>query len=331
MNCFTKTMLTLGIMTVCQNAVAFSPDCPAFPHYKPTNGPLALMNCDFHLQYQKHIDDMVKTFGAPFGRPVILDLGGTFVLKYNGQTEKVRVIPDSYHDMKTFGHALFSIYLVLSPESQGPLRDETKITLSGIKSHIEQSEAVLSTLELTPDEATLTRKLADAARQFLNQTLADNAYSPEKLRKFYDSTAATLDEVIMAAAKNELTLAEKTVDAWLNRMSPDEKSRLAIVVATVHQARARGLSLQYFEKKFGFHAGEGAQNENGFVVLESTFSEKEALEQLAKHYIDREAAGMILHDPERLQRDLLADATGRILNSKNITGDAAGYGSARSH
>eukprot|EP00122_Pirum_gemmata_P006039 Pgem_evm1s5519 len=70
------------------------------------------------------------------------------------------------------------------------------------------------------------------------------------------------------------------------------------------------------------HVGYGASIEDNLVVCESVFDEKETLECLAKHYIDRKAARVVLKNKYGLQTDVTAPAMHRAMrkskyNQKN--------------
>lgn len=304
MNMKMRTLILL-VIPLTGMTIAAAVECPAFSRFKPTDGPLALMNCDFHTLYQKQVNEIISSLGAAGGRPVILNLGGTLTFKYNGTTEKARLLPDAAHGVKTFAHAVFAIYLALNTVPSGPLPDETKTTLTQIRTHIQAALRILPTLQLTAEEAATVSALGDDALAFLNGTLSNNQYTPASADRFYKKVYPSIHSTLQTVSDREWHTLDTLVTRWLRKLSPAERKKLGVVVTTVHQARANEISVAYFKKTFGFQTGEGAEHENGMVVMESGFTEDAALSLLARHYLDRKAAAVLFGDPERLQQDVL--------------------------
>ena len=288
-------------------------NCPDYPYFKPSNGPLALVNCDFHHTYDKRVNEILKTFGTVAGHPVLLNLGGNLIFKHNGQIETMNAAPDRFHLIKAFSHAMFTTNLILQYVHEGPLPPATKEELTTLQSHLTQSVAEMDDLDLQQEEKTLMKKLATHNLDFIKQLLKSNYFTQEKIKRFFFDNRATLENAIKLDAKIQLSLLDQAANQWLDSLNNKERQKLGIVVATAHQARANEISLQYFAKKLGFQYGEGAQHENGFVVLEGKFDEESALKLLARHYLDQEASFIMFNNPERLQNDVLGPAAHEIL------------------
>lgn len=308
-----NTCLFLFCLAFLPFTIQAASNCSAFPHFRPSQGPLAVLNCDFHTQYEKRIDQIIKTFGAAGGRPIILNLGGTLLFKYNGKTETIDINPENYHYIKIFGHTVFSVYLALSKEVPGHLSNETRATLNELKNHLTQAALIIPSLKQSQDDKKLSRHLANLTESFIKKILNKNSYSKQDLNQYLEKARPSILQIINNAANIELHALDKTVNLWLAKLTQAERKKLTIVVATSHQARAEEISLQYFAKKFGYQYGEGALNEKKIIVLEDKFDEPSALKLLARHYLDRESAKSIFNNPERLQKDLLADSANEIL------------------
>lgn len=279
----------------------------------PTTDPIAAINCDFHEAYVSRIDAMMKTLGTTDAHPVILNLGGQLVFMHHGQSETVNAAPETFHSIKAFAHALFATDLLLQHIEDGLLPSETKDKLITLQSHIMQSVKAIDNLPLLPEEKMLIQNLTQHHLEYINQLITTNLFTQAELKHFFNAHRAELENVITLDAVIQLSILDKTINRWLDSLTPSEQEKLGVVVATVHQARAKELSLQYFMKKFHFKYGEGAQFERNFVVLEGRFDKESALKLLARHYLDREAAAMIFDDSERLQSDVLGPAASDIL------------------
>jgi hypothetical protein len=93
-------------------------------------------------------------------------------------------------------------------------------------------------------------------------------------------------------------------------LSEDERRSLEVVVAGDHQARARSLAMQYFQRRFG----EERRRETRIAYGERVATVAEALELVGTRRIDRAVAAAFYGDPTRLQQDVLGDAAARILD-----------------
>ena len=279
----------------------------------PATDPLTAINCDFHQAYMNRTDAMMQTLGATDGHPVILNLGGKLVFMHHGQSETVNAAPEAFHAIKTFAHALFATDLLLQHIEDGLLPTEAKDKLITLQSHIIQSVKEIDNLPLLPEEKMLIKNLTQQHLEYINQLITTNLFKQAELKHFFNTHRAELEKVIKLDAVLQLAILDKTINRWLDSLTPSEQEKLGVVVATVHQARAKELSLLYFMKKFHFKYGEGAQFERNFVVLEGRFDKESALKLLARHYLDREAAAMIFDDSERLQSDVLGPAASDIL------------------
>lgn len=293
--------------------------CPDFPQFNPKNGPLSEINCDFHHAYEARIAEILKTFGEPGGRPIILNLGGTLVLKYNGKSSSQEVTPVVYHKLKSFSHVIFSIFLILTQQTPGPLTIKTHQELKEILQHAELALQTIPDDDFSPEENNAVRKLIATSQQFLTVVLRKNTYSVPLLQTYYQLIRPTLFEMVALAGKAEIKSLDQAINPWLKEIKPEDRHKLGVVVAVSHQARAEEISLQYFAKKLKFPYGGDARNENGLVVLEGHFDQASALALLARHYLDRDAARVILGDEARLQRDILSGAAHNILKKKSST------------
>lgn len=285
---------------------------------------ISQMNNDFHQAYASRVEDILQKTGAPGGIPVILNLGGRFIFKHNGQSESMDVSSTRFHTIKAFSHAFFATDLILQHLNDGALPIDRKEKLAVLQQHLRKAVAEINQLDLSDKEKTLVSNLAEHNLSYIHHLLKNNQFSAQANQAFFSENNKELEKIIKAAAKIELTLMDQTVNRWLDTLTVDECAKLGVVVATAHQARADELSLQYFSRKFGYQYGQGAQHEKDFVVLEGKFDEASALQLLARHYLDREAATTIFDDPERLQSDVLGPAAHDIL-SHSATCSAEGF------
>lgn len=290
-------------------------NCPEFKEYKPRNGPLSRLNCDMHSIYETRVKALVRTFGSPEGRPVILNLGGTLRLKYHGKTEVVDITPSQYQDLKAFCHHALSVSLVLSQQKPGTLHKNTRQALQVLLTHLHAAMVIIPRLKLSPKEKISLNRLTSMTERYLQRTLKDKTWTAQGLMSYYEDLKKPLQALLQGAVLVEINTMDEAINHWLLQLSPTEKKQIGIVIATAHQARASEVSVQYFSKKFEKQVGVGAIHEKGLVVLEGRFDEKSALELLARHYLDIEIGQIVFKNPEIMQRDLLANSARKILKA----------------
>lgn len=149
----------------------------------------------------------------------------------------------------------------------------------------------------------------EACHRFLEPILRQNRAHAAELARFASAIGPVLVRLIDHATRYELAALHEAVEAALRELSPQAQRKLEVVVAGVHQARARSLGLQYFQKRFGEAPGE----ERRVAYAEAASSAEQARDLVGVRRLDRVLAEAFFEDATRLQRDLLGDAAARLL------------------
>ena len=116
----------------------------------------------------------------------------------------------------------------------------------------------------------------------------------------------------------------EAVFRWWNGLGDEERQSCAIAVATPHQPRVGRLSLLYLERLTGRKTGLGASLDDGLIVLEMDCDEHTALLSLGRHFLDQQIGQQFFGDRFRMQRDVMADAAGPILDELLLVQGAHG-------
>lgn len=296
--------LFLGLFFIgAGNTKEIAETCKNFPNLSPKNGALMHLNCDFHNLYAYRLKMLKSSLGEPNGRPVILNLDGRLILKYNGQTQVVNIIPAPYSQLKAFINGVFSISLILSTNKDGRIYKSNKENLVFILRNMEDASQYFTAF--TPDVFKDVNFIVLETKIFVGNILKNNSWSNEELKKYYSKIKSKLKNVVRYTAKVEISALDKAINTWLVGIPKADRANIAVVVAASHQARAREITVNYFAKKFNKLICAGALCEDGLVIMEDKFDENSALELLARHYLDKQVADVIFNDPKRLQYDLL--------------------------
>lgn len=283
--------------------------CPDFPSFEPKYGPLAELNCYFHHQYENRIKQITASFGAPGGRPVIINLDGlNMILKYNGKTEVVQIADATYQNLKVFCHASLSVLMILSQQSPGRIEKTTLNHLQQLQTNLDAATKVIPTLNLPVQAKQATQTLAKITNEYLQKLITTQRWSYADLTSYYQKVMGSINIMIGTAPAVELNNLDKVLNPWLAAMSEKERKQIGIVIGVVHQARAQEHIIAYLNKRFSKQVGgDGATNENGLVVAEGIFDEQSALALLARHYLDRDIGRIVFNQIDRMQKDLMAN------------------------
>ena len=110
--------------------------------------------------------------------------------------------------------------------------------------------------------------------------------------------------------------------AWLATMTPEERKRLRVAVASAHMSRVGALAMQYFSATMGepyegrYEEEEIKHSDFRLLFTESVFDPQEMLNVLGTHILDAEVGVYFFGDAQRMHRDVLADAAEHILRKK---------------
>jgi hypothetical protein len=223
----------------------------------------------------------------------------------------VDVLPPEYHPIKDVCHATILAALLFHDESSTKSRRATAI--------VSVLDAALAELH---DSTSATTRLIPAAhlprqRRLLRSTRAAVlAFSQGRLsaagqRKFFAEVRPDLDENIRAVSGAFLReLHRRMQDIRHEVPDADAWDSVLVIVGTSHQARAREIGVQYFERLLAEPVGEGARNERRLVISESVGKASDQYGLLATHLVDQESGALVFGDPLRLQWDVLANNAG---------------------
>src|SRR5262249_37192141 len=139
------------------------------------------------------------------------------------------------------------------------------------------------------------RRILDRSLTLLDRAIGDKHLEAAVVREFVRAQRADLLENVRDAAHEQVTIMHALVGAWTARMSAAERSRLKVVVGTMHMARPGSLAVQYLqawlgEPYAGRMADERVAMEERVIVAEGTVDEDRSLALLGTHLVDRLAA-----------------------------------------
>jgi hypothetical protein len=273
-------------------------------------GPLAALNTQF---LQAHARARARQCADLEANRLVLRYSfGLFEAHFRGQElTHSDILPAEYHPIKDVSHAVYLSALLFS-EPPGAERDRDVIqAISSLQSALNQVRDPTSRTA-TP----LPPRFHDRELRLLERSLnAVESFSvgrlePSGQKAYFESVRGDLKDNlrdIAIASLQRLHGAVELTRAKVAELDPTAWDSALVVVGVMHQARAREIGIQYFERLLDEHVAEGARNERRLVVAEHMTASSEQLGLLSAHLVDEGGAAAVFGDPLRLQWDALGD------------------------
>jgi hypothetical protein len=234
--------------------------------------------------------------------PVLIVVGDDLVLRMADKRSSARVIPQIYHTLKSFAHIPMALDVTLAAHGENSLDEETLRELRDYRGLFATAGEKLATAGLDGEERERQKAILAAATTFLDSILEKRRCTSAERIAF----ARQMNPLVMAnaaaAARAALDMLHRQVCQWKGEMTPDEWSRVTVLIIGRQLPRKDNLAVQYFARLFG-QSGEGKR----LIYAEGLAEEPRALDLLATYRVDTQIGIDFFNDPLRMQRDLLAD------------------------
>lgn len=293
-------ILVVSIVTLASSAAFSQVAAPAAKPAAPAaNDTLRSLNVASRAAYSRAKDAAQARRG-----PLILVEGDNLVLISGKLREEVKVMPEIYHSLKAIAHIPLALDVLLASRP-GDLRsaDGALDELQKYRAMIVEAEKSLGTHGFDPEQMERQKKIVGESLKLLDLIVKGPEPSQEERIAF----ARRMNPLVLAnvddSVREQLDACHRQVTAWKARMTPEDWSRLRVIVMGMALPRKNNTAMQYFERLLG-EPGEGGR----VVYSESVFDETKALDALAVRDVDTQIGIDFFNDPLRMHRDLLGDA-----------------------
>ena len=235
--------------------------------------------------------------------PIILHRNGQLFLIKNDTKVSVNIILPNYQTFKVFAHIPVAIYLMLSPQGDGRLDFERFLL---VRNYYKKLEYVRKNIhQITLNETDLERQkiILSRSMQFLKVVIESQKFSNKALFSFTQGMLPLISANIYGAAKSQLDAMHQHVTTWKSEMTPEHWKKLRVVTQGAVLARKEDLVKQYFKRMLQIKK-EGMR----LAYKELYFPPTPMLTLLATRSVDRGISIAIFNNPDRMFRDVLADA-----------------------
>ncbi len=249
--------------------------------------------------------------------PIIIATNEAVSLFRPGQSkETVGFVKPRFTGLKEVSHLALGTFVILTNHTDQVLSQAQIDRLQQFKVGIEKSSSMIKNSEaLKPEDFTRQEWLIKKTLAFLAKVIEEKRVSQLDLQQFSRSTSANLLENADEAAAFAIETIDSAMVKWHKAMTPEEWSKLHVIVMTSHMPRQRSLLIQYFSKILG------EKNEcEKIIVAEGLTTDDQAIDLLLTHILDRKLAVGFFNDPWRMHRDLLSDGAAKFLKRNELHG-----------
>lgn len=245
-------------------------------------------------------------------RLVLRFAGGVLEARWKGRAiggGRVDVLPPEFHPVKDVSHAVFLAALLFAERAgEAVIINEA---IAGVDAAAVAIEAARVPVELMPGLRRILERTREALAAYAAGRLDDDAQAA-----YFAAVRPDLQANLVAVAGavvRGLHAAVSRVRAEVAAADPEAWTTVVVIVGGVsHQARARDIGVQYFERLLAEPVAEGAQGERRLIVAEGVMDPAGQVGLAAAHAVDRVGGAVIFGEPGRLQRDALADDGGAL-------------------
>lgn len=277
-----------------------------------SNSSIAQANRSFHVDYDRLSAEEAATLGA--ARPLVVASASTAKLRFHGKESRWTLVGERYHMLKGLTHIPVGTVCFLLTLSQAALTRDEKAHLLDLKKSIASAKGEISAASVGAEMVPVEHRLLGATTELLDDALAHGRPDDERLHAFGKAIRADVDANLAVASGMLLANLDTAAHEMKALVGAEAWSRLVVVISTTHQARAREVTVQYFERLLGEHLAEGALGEQRLVVLEGAMSKATAEAIMSAHLIDQRLGFLLFDDPQFIQSDVLGKSAGAHLD-----------------
>ncbi len=224
--------------------------------------------------------------------------------------------PEIYHTLKTFDHIALAIDVTLAAYGDGtPIPEDVLHDLREYRALLPAARERIPAFGLDAEQRERQKTIVDACAEFLDSVLDQRKCTAAKRIHFTRRMTTLVMANAAAAARAALDALHHQVMAWKADLSPEEWSRLTVLVIGRQLPRKDNLAVQYFARLLGesrFLLGQPGEGKR-IIYAEGLAEEPRALDLLATYLVDTQVGIDFFNDPSRMTRDLLSDGAREYL------------------
>ncbi len=317
--------ITIGLGSCCFVPAAIAADAGSSSGEssvnKPDIKPWNRVNGQFRSIYARARTRIKKSLN-----PLIMVKGNEIIILRDGKSESKVLVSDRYDFFKIVSHIPLAVYVSLYDDTKSSVSDEAVQELTALKASVEEAKKGIVSWNL-PDKVR-SRQMFIIGRSLglIEKVLKTRAVSDRELRAFCRAMAPEVLDNAYEAVKIELGNVDKGMKGFKAGITEEEWKNLYVVVMSGHMPRLKERRVQYFLKLFK----ESKPGHRVIYYEGPPYIDKDALDLVATHILDRHVAIDFFKDPERMHRDLLSDAAKKYLHKNKLEAKEADFADSSS-
>ncbi|MDP3508447.1 MAG: hypothetical protein Q8T09_10690 [Candidatus Melainabacteria bacterium] len=244
--------------------------------------------------------------------PIIICYGDHMELLFGEKRDQISFIPSSYTALKIIDHIPLAIFSLLQDNTDKPLSSKAKADLIEVKELTASARPELPKQNYPAPTMARQNIIIDKSMKFIDSSLEGGQVSSKGLNDFVEALRPEILENAYDAVSAQLAKQDEKVAQWKTELGP-AWNNIKVVIVSGHMPREQHSSFQYFSKVLGVKR-EGDK----IVCSEGPAEEKDALNLLYTHMLDKKIAQSFFGDRWRMHRDLLSDGAARYLRSHKL-------------
>lgn len=288
--------------------------------------------------------------------PVIVAGFSELLLVWDGRRELVSCYDETTANLKFMAHTALAIDLLVSPHITPSSRDKMnsdddndvfvlpepqRAAMKTYHTTLGVARARIEAVDFTPEQRERQKRIVQSCDAIAEALASEKGIARAKYEALLKEAQALAMINVDDAASRMLRGLNDYVAAWRELLGPTHWKDLRVVVVGSHQIKNGYLPSQYFERLF-----HGANEDSELQVCDSGcrfggdlerwdvmddhtprlfFMEGSprpnadaALDFLATHIVDAKAGQHLFGDSRRLHRDVLADASAKVLRGMTL-------------
>jgi hypothetical protein len=278
----------------------------------PPDDELMKLNEMFRKQYAAARSAVLTKSG-----PVIIVEGDKLGLLLEGKRFSADIVLPEYHRLKAIAHAPVAAYLsvqsfpkdpIIGGKGPNPAREAAR----DLRNAVYKISVNVEKYGFAEAQVARQRQLLEETAEFLRPATKGAPFDVDAtafLRKMKPLIEANMAD----AARVQIDAIHAQVTAWRKQLSAEDWQKLRVVVIGSQMPRKSNLAVQYFAKLLK-EPGEGKR----IIYAEALFDEQKAVNLLGTHLVDTQLGAAFFDDPQRMHRDLLADAAAEYLKKMKV-------------
>lgn len=277
-----------------------------------SHGFIALANRNFHVDYDRLRAQEAATLGDTRALVVVSD--PTVTLRFHGKASRWSLVGERYHTLKGLSHIPVGVVCFLLTLNQPTPTSAERAHLLDLKKTIASADGEVSAGSVGAEMVPVEHRLLGATIDLIEDTLAHGRPTDARVLAYGKAIRPDVDANLAAATGALLEGLDAAVREIKAQVGAEAWSKLVTVITTVHQARARAATIQYFERALGERLTEGALGEQRLVVLEGATQKVTPESIMTAHLVDQRLSSLLFDDPLFLQSDVLGKHAGPHLD-----------------